>query len=198
MEKDISRTLLLGPLSDSWWWPWPVQMACWSEPTLYPTLPTLPNMGGPRPGGIKLNPEALRGHLWARGHTGCPVIWLSPGQLPAASSACSRSRSVCMSQERSQVPGPPVGPPGITVAAGLWPPGVVPGLQCPVCGVHRSLQGGPLNPRSSSSSGAPLWTQSWSDGFSSLPTQLHGDGSYSLGVEEPSCLCHVFSGDGTP
>ena len=44
-----------------------------------------------------------------------------------------------MFQEMSQVPGPPVGTPGFTAAAGLPPPGVVPGLWCPVCGVHRSL-----------------------------------------------------------
>ena len=134
-------------------------------------------MGGPSPRGIKLNPEARRGHLWARGHKGCPVIWLSPGQLPAASSACSRSRSGCMSQARSQVPKPLAGPPEFTGAVGLRPPGVIPGLQYPGCGVYGSLQGGPLSPCPSSSSRALLWAQSSYDGFSSLPTQLHGNGS---------------------
>ena len=111
------------------------------------------------------------------GHMGCPVNWPSPEQCPAASLACSRSISGCVSQERSLVPGPPVRPPGFTIAAGLRPRGVVPGLQCPVCGVHGSLQGGPLSPCPPFSSGALLWAQSLSSGFSSLPTQLCGDGS---------------------
>ena len=152
-------------------------MSCLSELALYPTLPTLPSMGGPHPGRSKRDPEAPRGHLWAGGHMGCPVNWPSPEQCPAASLACSRSISGCMSQERSLVPGPPVRPPGFTIAAGLRPRGVVPGLQCPVCGVHGSLQGGPLSPCPPFSSGALLWAQSLSSGFSSLPTQLCGDGS---------------------
>ena len=139
MEKDTSRTLLFGLLSDSRLPHCPVQTSCLSQLALYPTLPTLPSMGSPCPGGSKLDPEALKGCLWAGGHTSCPVNWPSSGQCPAAFSACSRSISRCMSQERSQVPGPPVGLAGFTVAAGLRPPGVIPGLQCPVCGVHRSL-----------------------------------------------------------
>ena len=119
-------------------------------------LPTLPSMGGPLPGGSKLDPEALKWCLWAGEHTGCPVNWPSPGQHPAASSACSRSRSRCMSQERSQVPWPPVGPPGFTAAVGLRPPGIISGLRCPVCGVHGSLQGGPPSPCFSSSGGTSV------------------------------------------
>lgn len=107
MEKDTSRTLLFGLLSDSRWPHWPVQTSCLSKLALYPTLPTLPSMGSPRPGGSKLDPEALKGCLWAGGHTSCPVNWPSSGQCPATFSACSRSISGCMSQERSQVPGPP-------------------------------------------------------------------------------------------
>ena len=150
MKKDISRTLLPEP-PHSQRPPWPIQIA-----GSVPSLPTLPSMGGPLPGGSKLDPEALKWCLWAGEHTGCPVNWPSPGQHPAASSACSRSRSRCMSQERSQVPWPPVGPPGFTAAVGLRPPGIISGLRCPVCGVHGSLQGGPPSPCFSSSGGTSV------------------------------------------
>ena len=52
---------------------------------------------------------------------------------------------------------------------GLWPHGVVPGLQCSVHGVHGSLQGGPPSPCPRSSSGALPGTQSWSLLFPSHP-----------------------------
>ena len=155
-------------------------------------LPTLPSMGSPCPKGSELDPEVLRGHLWARGHTGCPVNRPSPGQCPAAPSACSRSRSRCMSQERSQVSRPPVGPPGFTAAVGLLTPGVVPGLWCPVHGVHGSLQGGPLSPYPFFSSGALPGAQFWSAGFSSLPTQLCENSSLYPCVDKASCWCHLF------
>ena len=135
MKKDISRTLLPEP-PHSQRPPWPIQIA-----GSVPSLPTLPSMGGPCPRGSELDPEALRGRLWARGHADCPVNGLSPGQCPVTPSACFRSRSWCMSQESSHVPGPPVGPPGFTAAEGLRPPGVVSGLQCPVCGVSRVSPG---------------------------------------------------------
>ena len=66
------------------WLSCPVQTSCWSELALYPTLPTLPSMGSPHPRGSELDPAAMRGHLGARGHTGCPVNWPSPGQCLAA------------------------------------------------------------------------------------------------------------------
>ena len=177
MEKDISRTLLLGPLSDSHWPRCLVQTSCRSDTTLYPPLPTLPSTCGPCPRDSELDPEALRGASLGWGHTGCPVNRPSPGQRLVTPSVISRSRSGCVSQERNQVPEPPVGPSGFTAAVGSRPPGVAPGLWCPVSGVHASLQGGTPIPCPPSSSGALLWAQSWSDGFSSLPTQLCGDGS---------------------
>ena len=107
----------------------------------------------PSPQGEWTGSRGTEGACLGWGHTGCPVNQPSPEQCPVAPSACSRSRSGCMSQEKSQIPRPPVGPPGFTAAAGPWPPGIVPGWQCPVHGVHRSLQGGPLSPCPHSSSG---------------------------------------------
>ena len=107
----------------------------------------------PSPQGEWTGSRGTEGACLGWGHTGCPVNQPSPEQCPVAPSACSRSRSGCMSQEKSQVPRPPVGPPGFTAAAGPWPPGIVPGWRCPVHGVHGSLQGGPLSPCPHSSSG---------------------------------------------
>ena len=81
MEKDISRTLLLGPLSDSHWPRCLVQTSCRSDTTLYPPLPTLPSTCGPCPRDSELDPEALRGASLGWGHTGCPVNRPSPGSV---------------------------------------------------------------------------------------------------------------------
>lgn len=175
MEKDISRTLLFRPLSDSQWPPWPVHTSCLSEPALYSTLPTLSSMAGPCPEG------------WVNwGTEGVSVGWGAHRLLSKLAKSWTMSSCLLtLFQEREwvRVSGEEsgsqasCGPPGFTAAAGLRPPGVIPGLQCPVCGEHGSLQGGPPSPCSSSSSGALLWAQSWSDGFFSLPSQLCGDGS---------------------
>ena len=127
------------------------------------------------------------------GHTDCSVNGPSPGQCPVTPSACSRSRSWCMSQERSQVPGPPVGPPGFTAAAGLRPPRSSQHVAC--TGLSRENFWTPVPPpRLGHSCGlSPDLTASLPFPPSSMGMVLS-----SLGVEESSCLCSVFSGDGTP
>ena len=198
MEKDISRTLLLRPLSDSRWPPWPIQTSYWSEPDLYPSLPTLPSMGGPCPRESELDPEVLRGHLWVGGHMGCPVNWPSPGQHLATLSACSSTRSGCVSQERSQVPRPPAVPLGSQQLQGCDLPRSSQGCnaQCVVSmGLSREDLRAPVPPPHLGHSYglSPDLTASFPFPASSVGTVLS-----SLGVEGAFCWCRVFSGDGTP
>lgn len=113
------------------------------------------------PAWVALTPGGWTGSRGAKGasvgwgHTGCPVNQPESEQCPAAPPQPVQEQEqvrVSGDESRSQAS---CGSPGVHSSCGAVTSRVVPGLRCPVCGVHGSLQGeGYTGPCSSSSSGA--------------------------------------------